>query len=44
MEKEKETLGRKINQKEEELKDKIKEIEDVKILIQKKEKEYFTFK
>mmetsp|Transcript_30 Transcript_30/g.24 ORF Transcript_30/g.24 Transcript_30/m.24 type:complete len:98 (-) Transcript_30:27-320(-) len=43
MESEKENLGRKIGSKEEELKDKLKEIEDLKVTIQKKEREFAKY-
>ena len=40
MEKEKETLNRKMGSKEDEMKDKVKEIEDLKILLRKKDVEF----
>ena len=43
MEKDKDTLTRKINQKEDEMKDKVKEIEELKVHIGKKEKEFTKF-
>jgi len=40
MEKEKDTVQRKTHQKDEEIKEKVKEIEDLKLVLRKKDQEY----